>query len=139
MNLKMIARTRNWSERATHFNHDLLEVWEPFQGLDLDLVELFNPVHCIYFIIFTSHCKSKTISAKPTRATHAVHKVCEVRLVESAFFDKRNIVVQYKIDFRHIDASREDVRRDKAVELLLAEPVNNLVSFCCLNSTNQNM
>lgn len=129
-----------WSkQRLSHSDHDLLKVFERLQLFDLDFVMLSNPVHCLFFCFVLGHRESESICAEPTRATNAMHKISEVRMVESAFLSQRDIIVKHKVYLRHIDASSKHIRGDETVELLLAESIDYLVALLCLDSANKHM
>ena len=100
---------------------------------------LGDSVHGLFLCLVLGHRESKSVCAEPTCSTNAVHKVCEVWMVKAALFCERYIVVKHEVHLRHVDTSSQHICGDQAVELLLAESINDLVALLSLNSANKHM
>ena len=65
-----------------------------------------------------------------------MQEVLIVRVIKAAILLSGHVVVHNEIDLRHIDASRQYIRRDQCCEEALSEIIDDLVTIADLEATN---
>ena len=116
----------------SHLLQDLNEFADVLQLFDFDRVVFFDLIHQIVVNVILGLLRDKshrnTVSSKPSSSSDPVEVVGVIRVFEAKLLDERHLVIDDKIDFRHIDSSRQHVSADQTGDVGFSELIDDLVS-----------
>lgn len=90
---------------------------------------LYDSIEVFFVLIFIIKTKSNTWSSKSTSSSNSMEIGCTVSLHLILNLMLWNIEINYKLSFRDINTSRDQICANQNMDLLLSEFFHSLISF----------